>query len=94
MRSYFRNLIEEKGLIHENIVLSHSGKLHLIPMDTLIETMESASLEDRKFLRNNLMQLDFINADIMEFLRMTALTYLTAIEAPEETNKVILKKAY
>ena len=75
-KSYFRKLIEEKGLEDEIIEVDHNNTTHLIEMTVLIELMEKASPKEKKFIHDTLFRIDFLNGDIMHFLNHLAKSYV------------------
>ena len=71
---YFRTLLNEKG-IDLQTVLEVEGKewgVNFIPVEVVVEFMETRSIETQKKMRNNLTKIDFHNGDILHFFTYVA----------------------
>ena len=71
---YFRTLLNEKG-IDLQTVLEVEGKewgVNFIPVEVVVEFMETRSIETQKKMRNNLTKIDFMNGDVMHFFTYVA----------------------
>ena len=71
---YFRTLLNEKG-ISLDTVLEVEGKewgVNFIPVEVVVEFMETRDLATQKKMRNNLTKIDFMNGDVMHFITYVA----------------------
>lgn len=71
---YFRTLLNEKG-IDLDTVLEVEGKewgVNFIPVEVVVEFMETRDLATQKKMRNNLTKIDFMNGDVMHFITYVA----------------------
>ena len=71
---YFRTLLNEKG-IDLQTVLEVEGKewgVNFIPVEVVVEFMETRSIETQKKMRNNLTKIDFMDGDILHFFKYVA----------------------
>tara|TARA_R100000541_G_C1829964_1_gene73936 strand:+ start:175 stop:411 length:237 start_codon:yes stop_codon:yes gene_type:complete len=71
---YFRTLLNEKG-IDLDTVLEVEGKewgVNFIPVEVVVEFMETRDLATQKKMRNNLTKIDFMDGDILHFIKYVA----------------------
>jgi predicted hydrocarbon binding protein len=71
---YFRTLLNEKG-ISLDTVLEVEGKewgLNMIPVEVVVEFMETRDIATQKKMRDNLTKIDFMNGDVMHFITYVA----------------------
>jgi hypothetical protein len=65
--------VEEKGLNQDQLIVVNgdSGK-NLIPLAVVLEHIKISHPNDQKKIRTMLVQLDFKNADVMDFFKHIA----------------------
>lgn len=75
-RSFFRIMLEEKGLDDELIEVEHEDTIHKIGIDLLIDLMESVEPQDQKKIEETMRKIDFLNGDMMHYLNHLATGYV------------------
>jgi hypothetical protein len=71
---YFRTLLNEKNISLETVI-EVEGKewgVNFIPVEVVIDFMESRDAATQKKMRNTLIKIDFQNGDIMHFIKYVA----------------------
>jgi hypothetical protein len=74
--SFFRIMLEEKGLDNEIIDVEHKDNIHKIEMDVLIDLMESVNKQDQKKIEETMRFIDFKNGDMMHYMKHLATGYV------------------
>lgn len=74
--SFFRTMIEEKGLSDHMFEKNHNGLLHIMEMEMFITQMENAPTEERKTIEKAMRQIDFFNGDLLPYLHFLFKCYL------------------
>ncbi|OIR24875.1 hypothetical protein [Bathymodiolus thermophilus thioautotrophic gill symbiont] len=73
MKKYLNNLIEEKG-IDINTIFEIEGKtgVNLITLEVVIEHILIAVKKDQQAIKKTLVEIDFVNADVLDFFKHLA----------------------
>lgn len=74
--SFFRIMLEEKGLDNEIIDVEHKDNIHKIEMDVLIDLMESVNIQEQKKIEKTMRYIDFKNGDMMHYMKHLATGYI------------------
>ncbi len=74
MKNYLNNLINEKSNIDMESVIEVEGEsgLNMIPLACLVESILNAPGATQRTIRNTLVQIDFMNGDVMHYFRHLA----------------------
>ncbi|AYQ57032.1 hypothetical protein MS2017_1342 [Bathymodiolus thermophilus thioautotrophic gill symbiont] len=73
MKKYLNNLIKEKG-IDINTIFEIEGKtgVNLITLEVVIEHILIAAKKDQQAIKKTLVEIDFVNADVLDFFKHLA----------------------
>jgi len=73
MKTYLKNLVEEKGIDPEMIleVEGNSG-LNLMPLQIVLDAINGAPKSEQDQIRNTLVMIDFKNGDVVHFFKHLA----------------------
>ena len=74
--SFFRLMLEEKGLDNETIEVEHEDNLHIIDMDRIIDLMECTTKDEQKTIEETMRKIDFLNGDMMHYMKHLATGYV------------------
>jgi hypothetical protein len=71
---YFRTLLNEKGISLDTVLEVEGAEwgTNFIPVEVVVEFMETRDMETQKKMRNNLTKIDFMNGDVMHFITYVA----------------------
>jgi hypothetical protein len=73
MATYFDLFFEEKDLPYRCWEIDDgAGFMHIIDSETVIEKIKSAPASEQKVIRDTLVRIDFVNGDVMHYLRFLA----------------------
>lgn len=75
-KTFFRTMIEEKGLDNEIITINTLENMHFIEMPVLINVMENSSPGEQEFIEKTMRTIDFQNGDMMHFMNHLAKAYV------------------
>ena len=72
--NWLDTLIEEKGYDLDDLleVEGPSGVLNVIPLEVLVDSIKGASASERASIKNVIVKLDFVNANVLDYLRHLA----------------------
>lgn len=76
-KSFFKRMVEEKGLLEESVTIQHEGFTHIMEVAVLIDLIESTSEEEKEKITKAFSLIDFRNGDLLHYLRFLAAAYLT-----------------
>lgn len=68
-------LIEKKGIDTEQIIFdgdNDNGVYNLMTLDVVIETIKGCSTGEQMRIKNQLIKIDFVNGDIVNFFKYLA----------------------
>lgn len=74
--TYFDRFFDEKDLPYAMFEIEMDDGLHLIDTDAVIALIKAARPDEQKLIRSSLVKLDFINANINQYLRFLAKCFL------------------
>lgn len=74
--SFYRRMIEEKGLEEEIMTVKAEQELHLVEMGVLLDVIEGASVKEKAYIKDTMSKIDFLNGDIMHFMNHLAQLYI------------------
>lgn len=88
MSSFYRKMVEEKGIIKDAFSVSHEGETKHFLVEEVIENLEQSNEEVQREAEIMFSKLDFHNLDLVHYLKFLALSFLTKSE--ELQKKIIL----
>ena len=74
--TYFDRFFDEKDLPYVMFEIQMEDGLHLIDTDVVIALIKESRANEQKHIRSTLVKLDFLNANIIEYLRFLAKCFL------------------
>lgn len=69
---FITTMLEEKGLIDEILEIEHEGINHTMPIGVILEFIENAPLNIQNQIKDTLSKIDFMNGDVLHFMRHLA----------------------
>ena len=72
MTRYFQRFFDEKDLPYVMFEIELDDEFHLIDNETIIDMIKNAPSNEQAHIANTLRQLDFVNANISDYLRHLA----------------------
>ncbi|WP_373896341.1 hypothetical protein [Virgibacillus sp. CBA3643] len=74
--SFFRTMVEEKGIIFNSFEVEVNGMVHMMDVEQIIELIESAPDHETKEIKDKFSQIDFYNGDLMDFIKFLAKSFI------------------
>ncbi|MFS0783386.1 hypothetical protein [Bacillus sp. 1P06AnD] len=74
--SFFRTMIEEKGLMNDILEVEFEGLINLMEVPVLVSHLENAPAHEQVIIEKQLRNIDLINADMKEHLKFLFECYL------------------
>jgi len=73
MKTYINNLLNEKKIDREmNIEVNGPSGLNIMPLQMVVDAIIKAPKHEQKGIRNTLVKIDFLNGDVMHFIKHLA----------------------
>ncbi|WP_329385741.1 DUF3991 domain-containing protein [Anaerofustis sp. HA2171] len=69
---WFDTFIQEKDNIKEFIILNKDDNIHMFSTEDLCKHIKKFSIEEKEKIKDTLVKLDYVNADIMDFFNYIA----------------------
>ena len=88
MKSFYRNMVEEKGIINDSFSVDHKGETKYFLVEEVINNLEKSDHEIQREAQIMFSKLDFYNLDLVHYLKFLALNYLSKNDNMQ--NKIIL----
>lgn len=76
MASYFRTMIEEKGLLDNKIKVEVKGVTHFMEVIQIIQLIENTSNGEQKTIKDTFCKIDFQNGDLMHYITFLARAFI------------------
>lgn len=68
-KSFFRSMIEEKGLTNEVITTEVDGVLIIMEVERLVTYIEQSPLHEQNTIKDTFSKIDFYNGDLLHYLK-------------------------
>lgn len=72
MNSFFRTMVEEKGILNNEFEVTHNGMTHFMNVEIVIELIESAPKHEQRKIKDTFSMIDFKNGDLMHYIKFLA----------------------
>lgn len=72
MNSFFRTMVEEKGILNNEFEVTHNGMTHFMNVEIVIELIESAPTHEQRKIKDTFSMIDFKNGDLMHYIKFLA----------------------
>ena len=73
MRTYLKNLLEEKRIDLETIIeVEGPSGLNVMPLQVVVDAINSTGQHEKDQIRKTLVMIDFKNGDVMHYFRHLA----------------------
>ena len=69
MNSFFRTMVEEKGILNNEFEVTHNGMTHFMNVEIVIELIESAPKHEQSKIKDTFSMIDFKNGDLMHYIK-------------------------
>lgn len=70
MKNYLNTLISEKGInLHQEFEFTVNGETNFVPLEVIIEFIDSMPKEYQTKIKSQLVMIDFKNGDIMHCIK-------------------------
>lgn len=71
--TYLNTYLEEKGISKDEDIFINDGAIeHFLNVGVVVEFMTGLSQDDQQAIKKKLVQIDFFNGDIRDFLKFVA----------------------
>lgn len=74
--NWLNTFIQEKDLSSEIFEIEHNGNTHFVESEVILDLIKVTSPKDQAAIKNILVQIDFKNGDINDFLKHLAKGYV------------------
>lgn len=74
--SFFKNMVEEKGLYNKEIQVEYNNLTFYMAVANIVMLVEQASETKQEEIKNTMSKIDFHNGDIFHYLKFLALSYI------------------
>ena len=76
MKSFYRRMAEEKGIIDRKFEIEVDGTIHFMNVENVIDLIEMAPEHEQKHIKNTFSQIDFYNGDLMHYIKFLAEAFI------------------
>lgn len=76
MKSFYRRMAEEKGIITQSFEIEVDGLKHIMNVDQIIQLIEVAPEHEQRHIKNTFLQIDFHNGDLMHYIKFLAEAFI------------------
>mgnify|MGYP001352870896 CR=1 FL=1 len=76
MKSFYRRMAEEKGIITQSFEIEVDGLKHIMNVDQIIQLIEVAPEHEQRHIKNTFSQIDFHNGDLMHYIKFLAEAFI------------------
>lgn len=76
MKSFYRRMAEEKGIITQSFEIEVDGLKHIMNVDQIIQLIEVAPEHEQRQIKNTFSQIDFHNGDLMHYIKFLAEAFI------------------
>lgn len=76
MKSFYRRMVEEKGMINEGFRVVVDGVTHYMSVEFVIELIENASTDEQRKIKSTFSSIDFYNGDLMHYIKFLAKAFI------------------
>lgn len=76
MKSFFRRMAEEKGIIMKSFTVEVDGVAHMMNVEQIIQLIEQAPEHEQEHIKNTFSQIDFHNGDLMRYIKILAEVFI------------------
>ena len=83
MTTYFDRFFEEKDLPYQVWDIEVGDTVHIIDSEAVIEAIKGTPANERRTIRNMLTRIDFVNGDVMDYLKHLATCMAQVHEAEQ-----------
>lgn len=73
---WLNTFIEEKELENEIYKIEHNGYIHYVQLNTVLDLIRISATEEKKKIKEKIIQIDFYNGDLHHFFRYLAEAYI------------------
>lgn len=76
MKSFFRTMAEEKGILLQSFEIEVDGLMHMMNVDQIIMLIEQAPTFEQKKIKDTFSMIDFKNGDLMHYIKFLAKAFV------------------
>lgn len=76
MKSFYRRMAEEKGIITQSFEIEVDGLKHIMSVDQIIQLIEVAPEHEKKHIKSTFSKIDFHNGDLMHYIKFLAEAFI------------------
>lgn len=76
MKSFYRRMAEEKGIITKSFEVEVDGLKHILNVDQVIQLIEVAPPNEQKHIKDMFSKIDFHNGDLMHYIKFLAKAFI------------------
>ena len=76
MKSFFRRMAEEKGIINDSIMVEVDDLIHIMNVSQIIDLIEIAPEHEKAVIKDNFSKIDFMNGDLKHYIEFLAKAFI------------------
>lgn len=76
MKSFYRRMAEEKGIITKSFTVEVDGVAHMMNVEQIIQLIEQAPEHEQEHIKNTFSQIDLHNGDLMRYIKFLAKAFI------------------
>ena len=76
MKSFYRRMAEEKGILMKSFTVEVDGVAHMMNVEQIIQLIEQAPEHEQEHIKFTFSQIDFHNGDLMHYIKFLAKAFI------------------
>lgn len=76
MKSFYRRMAEEKGILLDSFQIEVDGITHIMNVEQIVQLIERAPEHEQKQIKDTFSKIDFYNGDIMDYIKFLATAFV------------------